>query len=474
MQTLFEVLMHRAGSEPGAVLFSDARGDLTRAGLMADAARLAARLPQSARTIGLLLPSGREWAVAQFACVAAGRTVVPLPTFFSPEQSRHVLNDARVDLLLVRDEARTRPDEGLPCMPVAVSGIGGEMPTFREGFGEVIYTSGSTGRPRGVRHESGQIAWSAAALASAISASEKDSYLSVLPLSLLLETICALFVPAFVGGRTHFDAGLAEAVGRGAAGGIAAAFAEARPSIGVLVPELLRVWVAELLAAGREAPRSLRFVAVGGAHVPLHLADAAWQLGIPVHEGYGLSECCSVVALNRPGARVAGTVGEPLPGLRVTIRGGEIVVEGPSVMDGYLGGPPVPRAWATGDLGALDAEGRLTVFGRRDNLVVTPLGRNISPEWVEASILDDPGIGWCAVDTDASGLAALVIPAPSANGRFEREGDARERVAARCAALPAYARPARVRVVSLAEARVCGLLTDNGRVRRHVAREFLA
>ena len=64
-------------------------------------------------------------------------------------------------------------------------------------------------------------------------------------------------------------------------------------------------------------------------------------LGIPVHEGYGLTECCSVVAVNRPGRRKAGTAGEPLPGLDVAIDDGEVVVRGPTVMAGYLHGAPV-------------------------------------------------------------------------------------------------------------------------------------
>ena len=285
----------------------------------------------------------------------------------------------------------------------------------------IIYTSGSTGQPKGVRHESGQLAWSAAALAAAISATEDDSYLSALPLSLLLESICAIFIPALVGGRSHFDTALAETVGRGAPTGVAAAFSRHRPTTGVVVPELLRLWVAELLAAGgQKAPDSLRFVAVGGAAVPPRLAEAAWHLGIPVHEGYGLSECCSVVAVNRPGARIAGSVGEPLPGLSVSIRNGEIHVDGPCVTDGYLGGGVAERPWATGDLGGLDGAGRLTVFGRRDNLIVTALGRNISPEWVETVLLDDPGVAFCAVAAADAGLAALIVPAPRAAAWFKR------------------------------------------------------
>ncbi|MCG5236927.1 AMP-binding protein [Xanthobacter oligotrophicus] len=495
MRSFFEAVACHARREPDRILFTDAAGSLTRAGLMADAARLAARLPPQARVIGLLLPNGREWAVAQMACLAAGRMAVPLPTFFSALQLSHILKDAQVDLVLVPQANPPTLPSAVPVLPVAAGGESGAMPDFQkgfqEGFGQIIYTSGSSGQPKGVRHQSGQIAWSASALAQAIAADAEDTYLSVLPLSLLLESICAVFIPALVGGRTHFDTQLSEAIGRGAASGVAAAFEAHRPSVGVVVPELLRVWVHELLATGRKAPDSLRFVAAGGARVPERLAEAAWQLGIPVHEGYGLSECCSVVALNRPGARVAGTVGAPLPGLQLTIRDGEILVDGPGVMDGYLGGPEAPRPWPTGDLGALDGQGRLTVFGRSDNLIVTALGRNISPEWVETALLDDPGIAACAVAqadlaqvdvagadlADADGaLAALVIPTPQAQGWFDDAGPEgiRARIAERCAALPAYARPTRITVLDLADAKARGLLTANGRIRRPAARAVLA
>jgi long-subunit acyl-CoA synthetase (AMP-forming) len=475
MRTFFEAVVGHANRMPDRIAFSDAAGELTRGGLLGDAARLATRLPASARTIGLLLPNGREWAVAQFACVAGGRIVVPLPSFFSPQQLGHVIRDAGVDLVLTTAAAGASMPAGPPIFPIALTGEAGAVPDFNPGYGTIVYTSGSTGQPKGVRHESGQVAWSAAALAEAIGATEDDSYLSVLPLSLLLESICAIFIPALVGGRSHFETALSDTFGRGLPAGIAAAFARSRPTTGVLVPELLRLWVGELLGHGERAPDSLRFVAAGGAAVPPGLAQAAWQVGIPVHEGYGLSECCSVVAVNRPGARAARTVGRPLPGLAVSIRNGEIHVDGPCVTDGYLGGAAAARPWATGDLGALDGEGRLVVFGRSDNLIVTSLGRNVSPEWVETAILDDPGIAFCAVAADGAGLAALVVPTPQAAAWFGEAGPTRDNwIAARCASLPLYARPTRVEVISLADARAAGLLTSNGRVRRNVARELLA
>ncbi len=130
--------------------------------------------------------------------------------------------------------------------------------------------------------------------------------------------------------------------------------------------------MAQLDAARHAAPQSLRFVAVGGAPISAALAERAWELGIPVHEGYGLTECCSVVAVNRPGRRKAGTAGEPLPGLDVRIEQGR----GRGERADRHGGIPEPggaatQPWRTGDLGSIDRDGLLRVTGRKDNLLVT-------------------------------------------------------------------------------------------------------
>jgi long-subunit acyl-CoA synthetase (AMP-forming) len=237
---------------------------------------LAADLKGQPGTIGIYAPNGIGWAVAQLACAFAGKIVVPLPTFFSPAQLRHVVRDASVDLILASEQTSAPAlQSGVPTHVIDIHRVGAGLPDVVDGFGQIIYTSGSTDQPKGVRHQSGQIAWSAAALGSATGAAATDSYLSVLPLPLLLETICSIFIPTLLGAYVHFDAGLAEQVGRGDATGIAKAFETHRPTMSVLVPQLLKHWVAELQAVRQTAPSSLRFVAVGGAPVPTQIANAA-------------------------------------------------------------------------------------------------------------------------------------------------------------------------------------------------------
>jgi long-subunit acyl-CoA synthetase (AMP-forming) len=199
------------------------------------------------------------------------------------------------------------------------------------------------------------------------------------------------------------------------------------------------------------------------------VAQRAWDLGIPVYEGYGLSECGSVVALNRPGERRPGTVGKPLPGLDVRIEDREIVVRGPSVMEGYLHGPPTQAVWRTGDVGEIDADGVLTVLGRIDNLLVTPLGRNISPEWIESLLVGDPRVAHCIVTYgDGPHLEAILVPTDQGESWFERASAAQigALIAASCRDAPAYAIPRRYSVVRAGELASLGFLTGSGRVRR--------
>ncbi|MGD0640284.1 MAG: AMP-binding protein [Roseiarcus sp.] len=476
MRTLFDAIRQNARRAGDAVALSDGRETLNRRDLLSRIVGLADTLPPQARVVGLFAPNGVDWAVAQLACALAGKIVVPLPTFFSAAQLGHVARDSGVELILAAEATAARAlQSGVTVRLIEDCRADGEAAQPAAGFGQIIYTSGTTGQPKGVRHESGQVLWSANALAAATGALESDFYLSVLPLPLLLETICAVFAPALMGARVHFDAKLADAVGRGEAAGLADAFDAHKPTTSVLVPELLKGWVGELALSGRRAPASLRFVAVGGAPVSTQAAEAAWRLGIPAYEGYGLSECCSVVAVNRIGQRHAGAVGRPLDGLTVSIDGGEIVVDGPTITDGYLGQAPATRPWRTGDLGAIDDEGFLRVLGRKDNMLVTAFGRNVSPEWIETMLLGDPRLAFCAVTGHGEPhLTALLVPSRAGSDWFADAGpdDVGDLVRVCCAGAPDYATPRAHVVVSLEDAVKGRLLTANGRIRRSQAAEF--
>jgi long-subunit acyl-CoA synthetase (AMP-forming) len=479
MSEVIGALRRNALTNDGAVAFGDGSASLTRAGLSHRVAQCALALRDLPDNLGLLGDNTADWVVAQLAGWLAGKTMVPIPAFFSPEQQKHIVADCSIThVVATTSRLEQAYGLGVVAVPITADQAGCELPALCSGGGQIIYTSGSTGRPKGVRLTFGQIEHSAAMLAQATQAERSDVYFSVLPLPLLLETICAICVPLLVGARTEFDPNLTASVARGQPHGLASGFRRCAPTTSVLVPELLSAWVADLAARGERAPSSLRFVAIGGAPVAASIADKAWMCGIPAHEGYGLSECCSVVAVNRPGARRSGTVGQTLPGLDVRIDDGEIVVDGPTVMRGYQNGNDAMRPWRTGDLGELDADGYLRILGRKDNLIVTSFGRNVSPEWIEALLCADEKIAACAVIGHGEPhLRAIIIPSPRAAAWFDAVPKTRvltelERI---CREAPAYAVPRDFVLVDRNEATRRNLLTANGRFRRaHLANAFAA
>lgn len=454
MRELLDILHRRANASGERGAFDDGETRLAYAPMarrVAAAAEDLRALPSSPATIGILGGHGIDSIVGLLAGWQAGKVVVPLPAFFHVSQLQHIVRDAGIaHVVATPDMAAKAAELGGPFTMVTAREAGIAPLEDGSGGGLITYTSGSTGQPKGVLLGSGQMMWTARALADAIDASSDDAYLSVLPLALLLETICAVIVPVLVGAPVRLAP---EIAGRpdivdGAA--IADAVAAHRPSCMVLVPHLLGRWVAALGAGAASAPDSLRVVAVGGAAVPPALAEQGWKLGIPVHEGYGLSECGSVVSLNRPGDRKPGTVGKPLPGLSVRVEGCEIVVQGPPVMDRYLHGKPTRGIWRTGDAGEVDAEGVLTVRGRLDNLIITPVGRNISPEWIESRLGADGRVAQCIVaHVGGPQLTALVVPTAGGEDWFKRANvdDISGLVAECCRDVPGYAVPGKMVVI---------------------------
>ena len=455
MLRVLESIVGRAAAEPNRPALLDEAGAMTYGELTAAVRRTAAWAQSLPATVGLLAPKDRQAVIWHLALAWAGRTVVPLPDFFAPAQLAHMAADADIAAVVaapaVADLARGL---GRPVLQPAEAEPDHNGPTG--GARWIIYTSGTTGRPKGVVIGEAQIDASVTALALAAAAGPTDRMLSVLPFALLLEQVAGIALPLALGAAVALCPDPR---------GLAAAAERFAPTATILVPELLAAWVAGLEGAGRQAPASLRFVAVGGAPVPSALAERAWAVGLPVYEGYGLSECCSVVALNRPNERQGGTVGRPLPGVEVTIEDGEIVVTGTTVMAGYLGGGPAGGRHRTGDLGHFDAAGRLVVEGRRDEMIVTTTGRNIQPEWIETMILADRRIARCAVVDGGSYPRAVLVAADPRLAEADA-GTIDALVARLTAAAPEYARPQANRLVSEAMLHRQHWITANGRLQR--------
>jgi long-subunit acyl-CoA synthetase (AMP-forming) len=469
LREVLAALAWHAGARPGRVAFATGDAALTYAGLARRVAGAAAALAELPPVIGLAGPNDLDWVVTDLAAAVAGKTLVPLPSFFSVEQIAHVVADAGIGVVIA-PAAGTNLPPGLPVV-APFTAEASTLPGLPGTTPRIIYTSGSTGRPKGVCLDDRQLGFAAKALAGAIDASADDRYLSLLPFPLLLESLCGIHVPVLVGGESRLAPQVLPAVLAGDLAALPRATDALRPTITVLVPELLRAWAGALMLGQQRATDSLRVVAVGGAPVAPDILMLARGLGLPAYEGYGLSECCSVVALNRPGDDRPGTAGRPLAGLGVTIADdGEIIVRGPSAMAGYLGAAPVAdQAIRTGDIGRVEPDGRLVVLGRKDSVLISAYGRNVSPEWIETMLTADFRVAQ-AVLTGHGAARFTAVLVPTAFGATWLAGAGPDElaglVALRCESAPDHARPGAIVVASADELRTAGLLTGNGRPRR--------
>lgn len=460
------LLQALAARPPDEVVLVGAARTWNAGEVLAEAARLAARLP-AGRVVAVLADNGPEWVVADLACQLAGAVHLPLPGFFHREQLRHVLDEAGADTVLTDHPERigeldlgfsiTGRWQGLEWLRRVADPI-----ALPPGTAKISFTSGSTGTPKGVCLSLAGLLDTATAACERLAGLPLQRHLAVLPLALLLENVAGVYAPLLRGMQVHLPP--LETVGwQGMAGFDPSRLGAAVDSAGadslILVPELLKGWALCLGAAGGMATGP-RFVAVGGARVAPELLAAARAVGIPAYQGYGLTEAGSVVALNLPGEDGEG-VGRPLRHVDWRLEGGELQVRTRGFL-GYVGAPAAPGSWfPTGDLAGVDERGHLHLAGRSKNLLITSYGRNISPEWIESLLLAEPAIMQAVVCGDGDAApAAVVVPRPGV-GRSE----AQAAVARANGALPDYARIGRV-VLSEPFSAANGLATGNGRPRR--------
>ncbi|PTU76184.1 AMP-binding protein [Pseudomonas mangrovi] len=465
-----ETLFTRLAEQANALALIEGERRLTAAEVLSEVQARSQRLAQlGARRVALALDNGIEWALWDLAILHAGLVCVPLPAFFSAAQQQHVLTSAGVDLLIGETAASVLDGRlvgelellvpGLLRLPVAT------VTALAPGTCKITYTSGTTGQPKGVCLDAAAQLQVAQSLSLASEGCAIQRHLCVLPLATLLENIAGLYAPLLAGAAVELmplaRVGLLGASGLDLAR-LLQSLTEAQPNSLILLPQLLLALVAAA-EQGAGLPDSLRFVAVGGGRVSAQLLQRADALGLPVFEGYGLSECASVVCLNRPGVRRIGSTGQPLPHARVRLaEDGEVLVAGVHML-GYLGEPPLAGDWlATGDLGHFE-DGFLVLHGRKKNQFITAYGRNVNPEWVEAELLQQLPIAqaWLHGEALAQNVAVLVPRQPACS-----DEQLAEAVAAVNRSLPDYARVHRWLRAAAPFSQDNNLATSNGRLRR--------
>lgn len=452
--------------------------------------------------VALLSGNCPAWTIADAGAMLAGIINVPIYTTQTPEQVCYILNDSGARLLFIQNQAafvRVREaikdcsglqhvvffeDEGareLGALTLAEleasgggGGGGGDAPGAQkqnpadgltliaqpDDLATIIYTSGTTGEPKGVMLSHANLISNIIESANHLDFSERDTVLSVLPLSHVFERV-AMYMYIYHGMKIHY----AESLER-----LSDNLREVRPTLMIGVPRLFekiyarikeraaaggkakaallgwavgvgREWAAHTLG-GRKVPPSLsiqhriasrlvfskwheavggriRFFISGGAALSEEIAAVFAGAGLPVLQGYGLTETSPVIAACSLEGNRLGTVGRPIKDVEVRIAAdGEIEVRGPNVMRGYYNKPEetsqvlTADGWfRTGDIGALDREGYLRITDRKKELFKTSGGKYIAPQPIEQLIKQSRFVSQVVLIGDGRRFpAALIVP----------------------------------------------------------------
>ena len=342
------------------------------------------------------------------ACLRLGAVFLPVNPGYTVAETAHFVADAEPALAILEPSRRGSVAGAVTLAEVearatAASEVFDDPTSGPEDLAAILYTSGTTGRSKGVMLSRENLASNAEALVGLWRFTGADVLLHALPVfhthGLFVATNCVLYA----GASMIFQRGFAPA---------AVLAALPRASVFMGVP----TFYARLLGeAGltRDAVAGLRLFISGSAPLsPATHAEWAARTGHVILERYGMTETNMITSNPYDGARKAGTVGMPLPGVQVRIAGpdgalppgeaGSIEVRGPNVFQGYWRMPEQTAkefrdGWfVTGDLGAFDAKGYLSILGRVKDLVITG-GLNVYPAEVEAALDDLAGVKASAV-----------------------------------------------------------------------------
>ena len=479
------LLQHQARQIGGQVAWRVAGAQLTIFQWQKQAERLSEALihqgVEPGEPVGLWMSDGLAWPVALFGIWGAGAVALPLSAGLSPGAVAETLRRAGAGRVLVDRPGQLGQARLVPFGPPG-DGLPGPRPwrggTVAAGAERLVRmarlnrqspalaapTSGTTGKPRLAMLSHHNLLASAGARAMLVKHQPGDLVLSWLPLAHLYALNADILKGIICGvaaARLPHPAGLFRALRRW------------RPTHLQAVPRLYeKAW---RLAGGENAnPESLqaifgsrlRWAGCGGAPLPAWLAAGYARLGIPILEGYGLTEASPLVTLNTPGACCPGTAGRVVPGMEVTLAAdGEILVRGDGVMRGYLGADgridPHTGWLATGDLGAWREGGFLRVDGRKSETIVLSTGRKVMPAKVEAALAALPGVDSAVVLGEGRPrVLALVLPRPGVSLDWSRLGN--------LDGLESWEQPARLIVLPRPLSAEWGELTPLGKVRRDV------
>ena len=421
-----------------------------------------------------------EWGIIYLGIMAAGLTCVPFDTQLIGQEIENLINDCAAKIIFVSnavfqakkiDKLKTGLNKivilDLDIEKENLIGLAQVKSTSREGIAwpevlpedmaSLIYTSGTTGEPKGVMLTHKNFCSNAQSIYKLKIFSDKDNFISILPLHHCFPFIVTLIMPLFIRARVTYASSLKTDE-------LLTSIREAGVTVLAGVPQLFYMFYTQISAKMKKMPfllkapllgligilwqirrlsginlnkqllskihrpfgRGLRFFISGGAKLNEDAARFLMKIGFTILEGYGLTETSPGVAFNPLRRQKIGSVGKVIPDVEVKIVDpdatgmGEIVIKGPNVMKGYYKRDDetsnvIKDGWFySGDLGHIDRDGYLYITGRIKEMIVLSSGKKIFPEEIESHYAKSPYIKEVCVigigEEEGASLSAVVVP----------------------------------------------------------------
>jgi long-chain acyl-CoA synthetase len=406
----------RAAENPSGPAVADDYTALNNSQFLAAVQRAAATLRghgvSAGDVVAVMLPNTAGFVVSLFAAWRLGAAVTPINPSLTPTEVTYQVSDAAAKALIVQ----TAPefDAGAPTVTTDDLAVGEptsglmDAPQFPDrALALLIYTSGTTGRPKGVMLDHANLNAMCGAVIDGFEMTQQDHSLLILPLFHVNGIVVGTLSPLLAGGR-------ATIAGRFKVDTFFDRIEQSQATYFSAVPTIYTM-LCGLPASVKPDTSSVRFAVCGAAPASVELLKAfESRYGIPIIEGYGLSEgSCASTVNPLSGTRKAGTVGLPLPGQTIRLvdasgnpvpegEAGEVVIKGANVMRGYLNRPEetaktIVDGWLhTGDVGRFDEDGYLVLVDRAKDMIIRG-GENIYPREIEAVAHQLPQIAEAAV-----------------------------------------------------------------------------
>ena len=429
---------------------------------------------------GLCLENRPEWAIIYLGIMAAGLTCVPLDPQLTEQEIENLINDCSAKIIFVSHavfqtkninnikaglnkvvilDLDIEKDNliGLAQVKTALSEGVAWPEVFCEDIASLIYTSGTTALPKGVMLTHKNFCSDFQSIDKLKLFSDKDTFISILPLHHAYPFMITLIMPLFCRARVTYTASLRSDE-------LLDLMREAKVTVLVGVPQLFSIFYTNILERMKKIPfffrvlllglieifwqirrlsginlsklalskihrsfgGTLRFFACGGAKLNEEAERYLVRIGFTILQGYGLTETSPVVTFNPLKRQKVGSVGRVIPDVELKINNpdaagmGEVVIKGPNVMKGYYNraqetASVLKDGWfCSGDLGYIDKDGYLYITGRKKEVIVLSSGKNIFPEEIESYYAKSPYIKEICVlgigQTEEEKLAAVVVP----------------------------------------------------------------